>query len=188
MAQLLVRDLDPAVVARLKEQARQNHRSLQGEVKAILEEAAARATRDEALAMIDRWQRRWGDRVFSDSTPADPGGSGPAVIRLVVDASVAVKWVLKEPIRTPLDASSSKRTAGAGPAVGRAWQRALAPAASGDSQPRDRSRAAATIAAGHRWRDSQGPLCCRHEVGMRAASASRPPADPALAAEADRPS
>ncbi len=68
MAQLLVRDLDPAVVARLKEKARQNQRSLQGEVKAILEEAAARATRDEALAMIDKWQRKWGDRVFSDST------------------------------------------------------------------------------------------------------------------------
>lgn len=68
MAQLLVRDLDPAVVARLKEKARQNQRSLQGEVKAILEEAAARATRDEALAMIDEWQRKWGDRVFSDST------------------------------------------------------------------------------------------------------------------------
>lgn len=68
MAQLLLRDLDPAVVARLKEKARQNQRSLQGEVKAILEEAAARATRDEALAMIDEWQRKWGDRVFSDST------------------------------------------------------------------------------------------------------------------------
>jgi antitoxin FitA len=68
MAQLLVRDLDPAVVARLKEKARQNRRSLQGEVKAILEEAAGRATRDEALAMIDKWQRKWGDRIFSDST------------------------------------------------------------------------------------------------------------------------
>jgi plasmid stability protein len=68
MAQLLVRDLDPAVVARLKDKARQNQRSLQGEVKAILEEAAARATRQEALAVIDKWQRRWGDRVFSDST------------------------------------------------------------------------------------------------------------------------
>ncbi len=68
MAQLLVRDLDPAVVARLKDKARQNRRSLQGEVKAILEEAAQRATRDEALAMIDNWQRKWGDRVFSDST------------------------------------------------------------------------------------------------------------------------
>ena len=68
MAQLLVRDLDPAVVARLKEKARQNRRSLQGEVKAILEDAAAHATREEALTMIDKWQRKWGDRVFSDST------------------------------------------------------------------------------------------------------------------------
>jgi hypothetical protein len=41
---------------------------LQGQVKAILEEAAARATRDEALAMFDTWQRKWGDRVFSDSS------------------------------------------------------------------------------------------------------------------------
>ena len=67
MAQLLVRDLDPAVVARLKDKARQNQRSLQGEVKAILEAAAAQATHAEALALIDKWQRRWGDRVFSDS-------------------------------------------------------------------------------------------------------------------------
>jgi plasmid stability protein len=69
MPQLLVRDLDSKVVARLKEQARQNHRSLQGEVKAILEQAAATATRDEALAVLDKWRRRWGERVFSDSTP-----------------------------------------------------------------------------------------------------------------------
>ena len=69
MAQLLVRDLDPRVLTRLKEQARQNHRSLQGEVKAILEQAAATATRDEALALVDKWQRKWGERVFSDSTP-----------------------------------------------------------------------------------------------------------------------
>jgi plasmid stability protein len=69
MANLLVRDLDAGVLARLKEQARRNHRSLQGEVRAILEEAAGRATRDEALAVIDKWRRRWGDRVFSDSAP-----------------------------------------------------------------------------------------------------------------------
>lgn len=67
MAQLLVRDLDAAVVARLKERAKQNHRSLQGEVRAILEEAAAQATRAEALAIVDKWQSYWGDRKFSDS-------------------------------------------------------------------------------------------------------------------------
>jgi plasmid stability protein len=48
MAQILVRGLDDAMVACLKDRARQNHRSLQGEVRAILEEAAPpTATRSE---------------------------------------------------------------------------------------------------------------------------------------------
>jgi antitoxin FitA len=77
MSQLLIRDLDVKVVGRLKERARQNHRSLQGGVKAILEQAAATATRAEALAMIDKWQRRWGERVFSDSTLLIRGDRDP---------------------------------------------------------------------------------------------------------------
>jgi hypothetical protein len=40
MSQLLVRNLDPETVACLKSRAKQNHRSLQGEVKFILEEVA----------------------------------------------------------------------------------------------------------------------------------------------------
>lgn len=40
MAQVLIRDLDPEVLETLKERARRNHRSLQGELKAILEVAA----------------------------------------------------------------------------------------------------------------------------------------------------
>lgn len=69
MAQILVRGLDEAVVARLKEQARENRRSLQGEVKAILEEAAGQATRAEALAIVDKWQNYWKakGKTFSDS-------------------------------------------------------------------------------------------------------------------------
>ena len=67
MAQLLVRNLDDALVARLKKRARENHRSLQGEVKAILEEAAAQATMAEVEAILEKWRRRWGDRQFSDS-------------------------------------------------------------------------------------------------------------------------
>ena len=54
MAQILVRGLDDALVARLKERAKLNHRSLQGEVKAILEEAGAQATKAEALAIVDK--------------------------------------------------------------------------------------------------------------------------------------
>jgi plasmid stability protein len=69
MAQILVRDLDDATVARLKERARDNHRSLQGEVKAILEEAAAQASNAEVEAILDRWQRYWRQKgkTFSDS-------------------------------------------------------------------------------------------------------------------------
>jgi antitoxin FitA len=69
MAQILVRGLDEALVARLKERAKLNHRSLQGEVKAILEEMAPMATKAEALAIVDRWQSYWEKRgkTFSDS-------------------------------------------------------------------------------------------------------------------------
>jgi plasmid stability protein len=69
MAQILVRGLDDALVARLKERARENHRSLQGEVKAILEEAAAQATNAEIEAILDKWQRHWErkGKTFSDS-------------------------------------------------------------------------------------------------------------------------
>jgi antitoxin FitA len=69
MAQILVRGLDDALVARLKERARDNHRSLQGEVKAILEEAAGQATNAEVEAILDRWQRHWQQKgkTFSDS-------------------------------------------------------------------------------------------------------------------------
>jgi plasmid stability protein len=69
MAQILVRGLDDALVARLKERARENHRSLQGEVKAILEEAGTQATRAEAVAIVDKWQSYWKakGKTFSDS-------------------------------------------------------------------------------------------------------------------------
>ena len=39
MAQVLIRDLDPAVIEALKRKARENRRSLQGELKTILEQA-----------------------------------------------------------------------------------------------------------------------------------------------------
>ena len=69
MAQILVRGLDDALVARLKERAKLNHRSLQGEVKAILEEAAPMATKAEALAIVDRMAALLGKKgkTFSDS-------------------------------------------------------------------------------------------------------------------------
>lgn len=70
MAQILVRDLDDAVVERLKARAKANHRSLQGEVKAILErEAPTRMTPDEMVHAIENWQAHWrrSGKTFSDS-------------------------------------------------------------------------------------------------------------------------
>ena len=40
MPQLLIRSLDPEIINRLKLRAKQHNRSLQGEVKSILEESA----------------------------------------------------------------------------------------------------------------------------------------------------
>lgn len=68
MARVLVRDLDPAVVERLKARAQDHGRSLQKELKAILEEAAAKPSWDEARDAAERVRRMLGGRQFSDST------------------------------------------------------------------------------------------------------------------------
>ena len=67
MAQLLVRDLNETTLERLKERARQNRRSLQGEAKAILEASAAAYTKDEALSTFRGWQEHFAGRQLSDS-------------------------------------------------------------------------------------------------------------------------
>lgn len=66
MAQLLVRALDHAIIARLKARARQHGRSLQGEVKIILVEAAALSLR-EARAVSAHWQKQFHGQPLSDS-------------------------------------------------------------------------------------------------------------------------
>jgi plasmid stability protein len=68
MAKVLVRDLDPAVVERLKARAAEHGRSLQKELKAVLEEAAARPTWAEARAAAERVRQMLDGREFSDST------------------------------------------------------------------------------------------------------------------------
>lgn len=67
MAQLLVRDLDDQVMSRLKERARRNQRSLQAEARAILEAAAPRYTKEEALEVFRAWQEKLRGRPMSDS-------------------------------------------------------------------------------------------------------------------------
>lgn len=68
MAQILVRDLDRGVVERLKKRADQNGRSLQAEVKMILEQVA-QIDYDEAWERIERFREkmRLSGRAFSDS-------------------------------------------------------------------------------------------------------------------------
>jgi uncharacterized membrane protein len=67
MAQVLVRDLDTVVVERLKIRARRHNRSLQGEVKAILE-AAAPLSMSDARSLAEGWQRRLAGRIKGDSS------------------------------------------------------------------------------------------------------------------------
>ena len=71
MAQILVRDLDERTVDLLKEMARSNNRSLQGEAKTILEEAAGHQRRSRDFRdNVRKWHERWRaeGRYFSDST------------------------------------------------------------------------------------------------------------------------
>ena len=70
MAQILVRNLDETVVARLKERANLNGRSLQAEVKMILEQAAADGGKVDmvtARRMFEELQRRFAGRKFPDT-------------------------------------------------------------------------------------------------------------------------
>ena len=66
MAQVLVRDLETGIVARLKARAKRHGRSLQGEVKIILIEAIDLSL-PEAGRVSRRWQKRLAGHAFSDS-------------------------------------------------------------------------------------------------------------------------
>jgi plasmid stability protein len=65
--EILVRGLDQKTVKRLKERARISGRSLQQEVKDILERAARTLTMEEARRLSETWHRRLAGRSFSDS-------------------------------------------------------------------------------------------------------------------------
>ncbi len=66
MAQVLVRDVDPAVLKRLKRRARQQGRSLQAELKTILEQAAGGSSVD-ARALADNISAALAGRTHTDS-------------------------------------------------------------------------------------------------------------------------
>lgn len=66
MAQILIRGLDADTLARLKARARRHGRSLQGEVRMILETSVALDMR-EAKEVSGRWQERLAGGTYSDS-------------------------------------------------------------------------------------------------------------------------
>jgi antitoxin FitA len=66
MADILIRGVDPKVVARLKKQAKAHGRSLQAEAKGILENAAM-VDLEAGRKLAEKIRRSFGDRKFTDS-------------------------------------------------------------------------------------------------------------------------
>ncbi len=67
MAQILIRDLDDELVMTLKARAKANHRSLQGEVKALLEERVRAKSMSQVREDLRRFRAGLGKKRFSDS-------------------------------------------------------------------------------------------------------------------------
>lgn len=66
MAQVLIRDLENTVVDKLKERAKSRGRSLEAELRLILEQAA-QDTRQQGLAELKQVRALFAGRTFSDS-------------------------------------------------------------------------------------------------------------------------
>ncbi|MEX2238394.1 MAG: hypothetical protein WEB00_12775 [Dehalococcoidia bacterium] len=67
MANVLVRGLDPTLVEKLKLRARLKGRSLQAELKEILENGAAVAPKESRQERAERFQRELQGRLQADS-------------------------------------------------------------------------------------------------------------------------
>jgi plasmid stability protein len=72
MAQVVIENLDPIVVEKLKALAQQHGRSLEAELKAILTQAAQievsdRTAKEVAEERINRARDKYADQTFSDS-------------------------------------------------------------------------------------------------------------------------
>jgi len=63
MAQVIVRNLDPGVVERLKARARRHGRSLEGELREILSGAVAVDTNEAFLAWVDQHRLAGGEHL-----------------------------------------------------------------------------------------------------------------------------
>ena len=67
MGQVLVRNLPTDVLKKLKSRAKQHRRSLQEELKDILEQAAEHNVKD-VQAKVNKVRKLFAGRVFSDSS------------------------------------------------------------------------------------------------------------------------
>lgn len=67
MPNILIRDVSEKTVGRLKTRAKQHNRSLQGEVKQIIEENVKMSMKD-ALQRTRKIRASFGKKTFSDST------------------------------------------------------------------------------------------------------------------------
>lgn len=70
MPDVLVRGLEPLVLARLKHRAKTHHRSLQAELKLILSAAveADEVSFEEAVRFADEMRRKYAGTIAGDST------------------------------------------------------------------------------------------------------------------------
>ncbi len=67
MGQVLISGLDDAVIERLKQRAESHHRSLEAELRAILEEASRQVDVARSRELADRIRRRLEGRYHTDS-------------------------------------------------------------------------------------------------------------------------
>ncbi|MDX1932686.1 MAG: Arc family DNA-binding protein [Capsulimonadales bacterium] len=70
MSQVLVRDVDSVILEKLKRRARKNHRSLEAELRLVLEQAATddQDEENDIQATLERVQAMFAGRRLSDST------------------------------------------------------------------------------------------------------------------------
>ena len=66
MPDILIRGLEPETIRQLKARAKRHGKSLQSEVKLLVELATGAGTQ-HVVAMFDRWQQRFAGRKFSSS-------------------------------------------------------------------------------------------------------------------------
>ena len=67
MGQVLIRELDDAVIERLKQRAQGHHRSLEAELREILENVSRQVDMATARDLADRIRRRLEGRPHTDS-------------------------------------------------------------------------------------------------------------------------